>query len=77
LAAIPDRAFGGAYQLGDAGVGVAIRGQANDSLVGLDGVLSTAQTAVGEAGRYTRLIEHTFQDLVGQPVEAQGVVIGE
>ena len=39
LPAVPDHPFGGTHQLGDASVGVAIGDQADDALVGVDGVL--------------------------------------
>ena len=39
LAAIPDRAFGGAQQLSDAGVRVPVGGQVDDALFSLERVL--------------------------------------
>ena len=76
LAAIPDRAFGGDHQLGDARVGMAVGSQPDDALVGLDRVSIADHLALREAGCLARLEEHAFQHLVREPVQARGVVFG-
>ena len=76
LPTISDRAFSGAHQLGDAGVGVAVGGQADDKFVGLYRVPVAGQLVLREASCLSRFKEHTFQDLVGEPVEAQDIVVG-
>ena len=55
---------------------MAVGGQANEALVGLDGVPVAGQLVLREAGCLACFKEHTFQSLVGEPVEAEGVVIG-
>ncbi|MFC2015980.1 aldo/keto reductase [Chloroflexota bacterium] len=49
------RTFGGAHQLGDAGVGVAIGGLPDDALVLLDRLPVAGQAAVGVSGHDARL----------------------
>jgi hypothetical protein len=63
--AVLDGAFGGAHQVSDAFIGVAICGQADDAPVSHNGVLSAAQAAFGVASRYARIEENSLQDLVG------------
>lgn len=75
LPAVADRALSGAENLGDAGVRMAPGGQADDPFVGLEGVPGAGQVALGEAGSLARLVEHAFQDLVGEPVEAQRLLV--